>query len=501
MTEKTKRVEGKSIARGATVIAAGALVSKLIGAAYRIPLTNIIGAEGIGLYQMVFPLYCALLTFSSSGLPAAISKLVAGGKKAGYLKKSLLLFGGLGMLGSALMCVLGGFLAKLQGNPKATLCYTALSPSVFAVSIISCFRGYFQGRNNMTPTALSQITEQTIKTVFGIFLCSRFSYSAETAAAAASLAVTVSEIFALLYLVARFYFSREKKAEPIGQARYSEILKLTIPATLVAVALPLGHLADSFIVINALGGTERATAFFGVYSGSVASITGVPVALAYGAAVACIPALCRGDSGKIADSMRFTALIAIPFSVFFAFFPEESFNILYGGMGIAERVAGARILALDALSVVTLSFLQTTNAVLLALGKQKISVVSMGAGLFIRAALCLLFCRASEIGILGAVIAANVSYLFSLAVNLRYCLNENLVPLVLRDVAAGFLFSLLCVSAARAVYSAVPSTAVFMISSVFAAAVYLLLSYLFGALTGRETPVFTRSRCAVKTKS
>ncbi|MBO7377880.1 MAG: oligosaccharide flippase family protein, partial [Clostridia bacterium] len=104
MTESAKRSGGAgSIARGATIIAIGALASKIIGAAYRIPLTNIIGAESIGLYQMVFPVYCALLTFSSSGLPAAISKLIANGEEKGYLRNSLLLFGGLGLLGSALM--------------------------------------------------------------------------------------------------------------------------------------------------------------------------------------------------------------------------------------------------------------------------------------------------------------------------------------------------------------------------------------------------------------
>ncbi|MBO7377816.1 MAG: oligosaccharide flippase family protein, partial [Clostridia bacterium] len=468
---------------------------------YRIPLTNIIGAEGIGLYQMVFPVYCALLTFSSSGLPAAISKLIANGEDKGYLRKSLLLFGGLGLLGSALMCVLGGFLAKLQGNPRATLCYAALSPSVFAVSIISCFRGYFQGRNNMSPTALSQIIEQVVKTGFGIIVCARFSYSAELAAAAASLAVTVSEFFALLYLFARFYFTRGKVARSEGGARYGEILRLTFPATLVAVALPLGHLADSFIVINALGEAERATALFGVYSGSVAAIIGVPIALAYGAAVASVPFVSRGENDKIADSMRFTALISIPFSIFFVLFAEESFNLLYGGMGVAERFTGARILALDSFSVVTLSFLQTTNALLLALGKQRISVISMGAGLTIRAALCLLLCRFSGIGVLGAVIAANISYVFSLSLNLRFCLKRSLVPHVLKDAAAYLIFAFLCVSAARAVYFAAPTVAVFLISSALSAAAYLALAYLFGALQGRETSVFPGLSGALKPKN
>ena len=110
----------KTIIQGAIVIAVGGLLSKIIGAFYRVPLTNIIGTEGIGLYQMVFPVYCALLTLSSTGIPTALSKLVAEREESApaFLIKSLMIFGAIGFIGSAIMFVLGDFFSKLQELPN-----------------------------------------------------------------------------------------------------------------------------------------------------------------------------------------------------------------------------------------------------------------------------------------------------------------------------------------------------------------------------------------------
>ena len=331
------------VLKGSLTVALGGLISKIIGAVYRVPLTNLIGAEGIGLYQMVFPVYCAMLTFSSTGLPAAISKLVGENPQGGgcVFRRSLLLFGSIGAAGSLIMFVLGGLFAKLQGNYSAAICYRAMSPAVFCVSVISCVRGYFQGKGNMRPTAVSQITEQAVKTVFGLFFCFMFGKTPVTAAALASAAVTVSEICALAYMFIKLkILGYIKEKTPRERGSYKKILALTVPVSLTALMLPLGHFADSFIVINALGRTPEATALFGIYSGSVAALTGLPIALAYGAAVACVPAISRGEYREAVNAVRFTGLISIPFTLFFAFFAKECIGIVYGGMQSAERFQG-----------------------------------------------------------------------------------------------------------------------------------------------------------------
>ena len=156
---------------GALTISVGAFIAKVLGAFYRIPLTNIIGVESLGLYQMIFPLYCILLTISSTGIPNSLSKLISEGNNAkAVLTTSLKTFSVLGAIGSLIMLALGYPIAFLQGDFRAGLGYILLSPSVFIVSVLSCYRGYFQGSGNMKPTALSQVIEQLVKLTFGLFL-------------------------------------------------------------------------------------------------------------------------------------------------------------------------------------------------------------------------------------------------------------------------------------------------------------------------------------------
>ena len=112
---------------------------------------------------MVFPLYSILLTFSSTGVPNGIAKLIASGENPDkVLKKSLKIFVFIGFLGSLFLGGFSYYIAKLQGNVNATWAYIAIAPSVVAVSVICVYRGYYQGFANMKPTAISQILEQIV---------------------------------------------------------------------------------------------------------------------------------------------------------------------------------------------------------------------------------------------------------------------------------------------------------------------------------------------------
>ena len=155
----------QSFLKGAAIIAAGGFLAKLIGALYRIPLTNLIGGYGMGLYQMVYPFYCLLLTVSATGIPSSIAKMVAEKRAQGVsgkpvLKSAFILFLAIGALGTLLMMALSPLLSRAQDCADLKNGYIALAPSVLLVSAISVFRGWFQGENNMLPTALSEVTEQ-----------------------------------------------------------------------------------------------------------------------------------------------------------------------------------------------------------------------------------------------------------------------------------------------------------------------------------------------------
>lgn len=491
-----------SLAKSALVISAGGFIAKLIGAVYRVPLTNLIGAEAIGLYQMVFPLYCALLTLSSTGIPSATSRLIAQNKArpSVYFYRSVFLFGGIGLVGSVIMCVLGGFFAKLQGNALAGRCYIALSPSVFTVSVISCIRGYFQGKGNMAPTAISQIVEQAIKAAFGLTVCYIFRGDAATSALLATLAVSVSEVTALLYLYIRIKMSGIKRERGAYKGVYRQILSLTVPVTLSAIILPLGHVADSFIVVNTMAGyTVDATAIYGVYSGSVAAIIGLPVALAYGGAVACIPIISSGEKDRgIVDSMRFTGFVAIPFSLLLCLFAPQCINFLYGGLPLAIKQQAIKILTLDAVSVLLLSFLQTANAILLSVGKQRLVAASMSGTLVLRVGLCAALTSSPQIGILGAVIAANLSYAVALAINLAAALPRTVLTAVTLDAARCFVCGIICVVGGYFAFCRVEGRLWFALAAAIMGCAYLAtaLPFLFadGRLSKLRLPLMFKKK-------
>ena len=177
MEKVAKKKKRSSFAVGAMVLAGAGFVSKFLGAIYRIPLTNILGAEGIGMYQLVFPIYALMLTLSSGGVPSAIARLVAersgvndeeGAKKVFFSSAVLLtLFGGIAVLS---LVLLARPLAALQGNEALRYGYYAIAPAILIVAGSAYFKGWFQGNLDMMPSAYTQLIEQGVKMGAGLFL-------------------------------------------------------------------------------------------------------------------------------------------------------------------------------------------------------------------------------------------------------------------------------------------------------------------------------------------
>ena len=186
------------LAGGAAVLAAGSMVAKFIGAFYRIPLTNILGAEGMGVYQLVFPVYALFITLSTAGIPTALSRIVAEhrarGESAGkYLAAALFTLVALSVLAGGLITALSHVFARWQGNPAAAGGYAVIAPAVFFAGLVAGFRGWFQGEMYMLPTALSGIVEQLVKLGVGVGLAAALAPRGQNAAVMGAIAgVTVS---------------------------------------------------------------------------------------------------------------------------------------------------------------------------------------------------------------------------------------------------------------------------------------------------------------------
>lgn len=419
-----------SFVKGALTVSLGGLIAKLLGALYRIPLTNILKADGLGVYQTVFPVYALLLTFSSSGVPSAISKLVSSGEDGEkILARALSFFMPLGLVGTIILCLLSVPLSALQGAPEAKFAYIALSPSVFFVSAIACVRGYFQGKSDMSPTAFSQIIEQTAKLVFGLALCFVFRADYAVAGAAACFAVTLSEICACLYLTARLKKSGVTAKRSCGAYSLRKIIAVVAPITLSALLLPIARAFDSFTIVNIIGEySSRATALYGIYTGGVESVVGVPVAICYGAAVSALPAISAataiGDHGtakrKTVEAIGLTAFTAAIFAASIAIFARTITRILFGGLGAEDAAITAGLLSFSGINVFLLALTQTLTSILVGYGKPYASCVFLGAGILAKAASEIVLLKIPSINVFGALYSDILCYLIAIFGDLVY---------------------------------------------------------------------------------
>ncbi len=420
--------------KGAAWIALGGFVAKLIGALYRIPLTNIIGGRGLGLYQMVYPAYCLLLTISATGIPSSIAKLTAERLGKGETDRPLFvtamkLFVVVGLVGSLLLAVVAPFLAKAQGSEEVLFGYYALAPSVLLVSAISVLRGYFQGRSRMFPTALSEVAEQIVKVGFGLFFAYRYKENIPKAVTFLLLSVSLSELVALLLLILLYRKTRDKaEGNEGGRVASKSILRLSIPVTFNAMLIPLSALLDSVLAPRLMGAyAENAVTLYGLFSGGAITVINLPVSVCYGIAAASIPAVSRaltsrGDSPKkrVFFSLFVTLALSLPAAVGLYLFAEPVAKIIFRSLTREELSTLAGLIKAVALSAVTLSCAQTLSACLTAQGKPQYAAISMLAGIVVKTVAYALWLKNPKISVYGLAYATNLCYLVAFLLDFVY---------------------------------------------------------------------------------
>jgi len=402
----TIRMKAQSVVKGTFVLMLGGVVGKILGAVYRIPLVHILGAEGMGLYQLIFPMYSLLLTVSSGGIPSAVARLVSsrnavgqGADGARIARSAQVSLAVIGVVTAGAVALMAGVLARAQGNPQARLGYLAIAPSVAFVAVVSALRGYFQGHLNMTPTSLSQIVEQAVKLVVGLLLSALLvRYGVEWGAFGAALGVSVSELSGMVLLL----ILRRKVAAPLpvsvrGQFRSDckAIYALAIPITLGGIVMPITQLIDSAVVVNILKRTytvAQATALYGIASGTVGSLVNMPVVVTLSLATAMLPSVTASFSTgdmvsvrkKSGMALRVAVALALPCAAVLAIFARPIVDLLYGGglsVGeINEPLVAANLLALMSACVVLLGLVQVSTALLQAVGKVYAPVVCLSVG-------------------------------------------------------------------------------------------------------------------------
>lgn len=423
----------QSFIQGALIISLGGFISKILGALYRIPLTNILGGEGMGIYQMVYPLYCILLTVSASGIPTGIARLISSGNGTGAEKRAFMLYGLIGVAGTFLMYALAGPLASVQHESAIRLCCVMLCPSVFFVSMLSVVRGYFQGRGNMYPTAVTEVSEQLIKVALGCTLAYIFRHDMNLAVASTLFAVTVSE--AVSTLIAVYWYRRNRTVQPlfrVASVSYGAILGYTVPLTFTAIAMPVSQLVESIVAVNLLRNiTDGATSLYGIFSGCAITIINLPVSVTYGLAAASVPQISplaekgdeEGAKNKAFKALLLTFAISAPAAVALYVFAPLVSRLIFSSLGEGEKELLVRLVRIMAINAVSLSLVQTSSACLTSLGSPIKSTVTQWISAVLRVAVTAVLIAFTSLSISGAAISANCSYLVAGLINFWYIIR------------------------------------------------------------------------------
>ncbi|MCL2630465.1 MAG: polysaccharide biosynthesis protein [Firmicutes bacterium] len=428
----------RNFLKAAGVLTLGVFLAKIVGAFYRIPLTNILGAEGMGVYQLIFPVYSFLLATSSGALPLAISVMVSERVTRGEEDEARVILNSAmsvllltGVVISLALALLSAPLARLQGNSDASLGYLAIAPAIFFVSGIAVLRGWFQGHNNMVPSASSNVIEAVIKLASGLLLAYfLLPYGIKWAVFGALIGVTASEAVAFLALYAlyrkdngRFRLNLDFKD---ARSKYKEIVKISLPITLGGMIFPFSQIIDSFLVVNLLSsslGSQVATAGYGVYTGVVTTIINLPIVLALSLGIAIIPQLTKGKAEgdivrlkmKLNTAVKTALTIGVPFAILFLAIPRGIIGFLYPALSPSQLAEATLLLRITAISTVGLALTQIYTAILQGLGNLYAPMKIMGVGVGVKTVLTIALIP--FMGIAGVAVASATCFLITATLN------------------------------------------------------------------------------------
>ena len=432
----------KRFIKGATLLIAFSLISKCLGAVYRIPLTKIIGGVGMGKYQLIFPIYTFILTLASSGITVAISKFVAEfngtkqfDKAHGILKISVFLLAVISAFCVALVVFSAKIIAGLQQNADIFICYYAIAPAILFASVMSAFRGYFQGTLSMFPTAFSTFLEQILKMIFGLlFAASLFKFGVLYAVFGAVFGLTLSELCACIYIVIHYLASKnivDKKSED-SMALAKSLINFSLPLTFGKIITPITSIVDSILIVNLLifSGFESkiATSMLGLQAGVVEPLINIPAIIAISISTVLLPSISELVARKemkqakelVVKSFQITFSISVACGICFIIFGEQIIKLFYGEtLSNFEFVTAIKLLYFGAVNVIFVSLVQISAVILQGIGRQKLVVKSLVLGSALKLVLDCLLIVIKPLNILGASIACAFGFALVASLNFR----------------------------------------------------------------------------------
>lgn len=432
--------------KGAMFLGAAGILVKIMGALFRIPLGRAMGSEGMGFYQVGYTVYNFLLAFTYAGFPTAVSKLVSEKKAKGQhahahaiFTTTLKLLAVLGMAGSLFLALGARYLVnEVFESPLAYHAVLALAPTIFFISILAAYRGYFQGMKDMKPTALSQVVEQLGRVVIGLtlaFLLLR-TLGEPIAAAGAVLGAGAGGLAALGFMI-YFYSQRRRREtfpitdqlglEPESTPRIiKNVLKIAVPIAIGAAVMPLINMLDTVIVLRRLQATgytyEQANSLYGQLQGMASTLVNLPQVVTIALAMSIVPAVSdaaarddwvsvREDSASV---FRVSMMLGLPAATGLVVLAGPIMRMLFP----AEPASLGQVMFIMGFAVLFLTQLQTLTGILQGLGRPDIPVRNLMTGALFKLVITYTL-TATFLHVRGAAIGTVTAYLVAFGLNLR----------------------------------------------------------------------------------
>ncbi|MNO34828.1 Stage V sporulation protein B [compost metagenome] len=518
----------QSFIQGTLILLAAGIINRMLGFIPRIILPRVIGAEGVGLYQLGYPFFIVLVTIITGGIPLAIAKMVAEAEGEGRPEKSrrilhsgLALSLGLGVFFTLLALFGASWVSNvILTDSRVYYTFVSMTPMIAIVAVSAVYRGYFQGRQNMIPSALSSVLESVIRIVFMLW----FSWlllpkGIAYAAAGAMLGVTVGEIVGMLALLWQYYFivkkdkkaglpptanipapALENKLKPGSSAKdhsiFKRLIRISLPVTAGRLVGSFSYLLESIITARSLAlagiATAAATAQYGSLQGMVIPLLLLPGVLSSSLAVSLVPSLSEASARRdlstihkrMHQALRLAMVTGAPFAAVMYIFAVPLCTLMYGSADTAPML---RMMAPFALFLYVQAPLQ---AALQAMERPGRALINTLIGAVVKIVLILMLASQPEYGIYGAIIAIIIN---SILVTLLHGFSViRLISLSLRlaDPLKTLAAMIIMAAGMSYIYTSVPVATAQWAQFLFAAgsgmALYIGICLLSGLISIRD---------------
>ena len=477
MLNEKKTSEEKSFLKGSLALAVSVIVVKILGFVYKLPLSYLLGDEGMGYFNSAYTVFSFFYMISCAGIPKALSIMIGecrdenGSCERKILYTALRIFAIVGGICTALIIILSKPLAAFIGNVDASFSLVTIAPTLFFVTVSGVLRGYLNGKEKFLPIALSGVVEGVVKFVFGLafaIAAKRACMSLSSVSAMTVLGVSLGSLFALLIMyissknqISKYNMGQKLRCDVTESAIIKRLLMISVPVAIGAALNGLSGVIDLFLIMKRLiflGYTPTdAIALYGNYTTLAIPMSGLILALISPVAVAALPTISRASGeGKKALGEAFTrvcepvAFFALPLCMALSFFSREILTVLFDD---ASALTAAPLLSILAPSVV-FTFLLTMNNVLLeGTMNTKAPLIALGIGALVKAVASYFLIGYRDLGVLGAPLGTLISAFAALVISfitvrVRVGVSLRVIPVSARIL----LICLLSLSVARYIY-------------------------------------------------